>query len=122
MAIKIIKEGKKEDHATCLQCGCEFIYELEDVKYNSFVECPCCSQNIYHNGYQLTVSNPIKDSNLSFITINTVDNKNPCETCNWYKTMKGTTYIGDTPCTWCKHNSFTVSGITATSVSATKLD
>ena len=49
MAIKIIKDGVKEFHITCLYCGCEFTYENEDV-CNSEVICPCCSTNLPHKG------------------------------------------------------------------------
>ena len=56
MAIKIIKEGKKEYYMTCFQCGCEFTYELEDIKYSSSVECPCCGKSLYHE-YKITISN-----------------------------------------------------------------
>ena len=118
MAIKIIKEGKKEYYMTCFQCGCEFTYELEDINYNSYVECPCCGKSLYHNAYSITISNP-KDDTIPFI--NTA-NKSPCETCSWYEKMKDATYVGDTPCTWCKYGSLTVSGITATATSVTKLD
>ena len=47
MAIKIIKDGKKEFDITCPYCGCEFTYEKEDV-CNSEVICPCCSTNLPH--------------------------------------------------------------------------
>lgn len=119
MAIKIIKEGKKEYYITCFQCGCEFTYELEDINYNSYVECPCCGKSLYHSGSKFTISYP-KDAITPLI--NTIDNTNPCETCDWYKTMKDATYIGDTPCTWCKYDHPTVSDVTAISTSATKLD
>ena len=49
MAIKIIKDGKKEFDITCPYCGCEFTYEKEDV-CNSEVICPCCSTNLPHKG------------------------------------------------------------------------
>ena len=121
MAIKIIKEGKKEYYMTCFQCGCEFTYELEDINYNSYVECPCCGKNLYHNGNSITISNVTADGTIPFI--NVIDIKNPCETCDWYKKMKtGITYVGDTPCTWCKYGHPTVSDVTAISTSPTKLD
>ena len=41
MAIKIIKEGIKEFHATCPFCYCEFTYEQEDI-HEGIVNCPCC--------------------------------------------------------------------------------
>lgn len=122
MAIKIIKEGKKEYHMTCFQCGCEFTYELEDISGFGFVNCPTCNSSIAHrHGISGTIGWP---GDVMAIQCDNFLNKetNPCETCDWYKKMKGATYIGDTPCTWCKYGSFTVSGITATSTSVTKLD
>ena len=125
MAIKIIKEGKKEYYMTCSQCGCQFTYELEDIGYGSSIDCPCCGKSLYHNGYFITVSNPLKDSTLPIITIDTVDNKNPCENCDWYKKIKtGATYVGDTPCTWCPHGVQVINGseVATISTSVTKLD
>ena len=74
MAIKVIKHGKKTFKATCPNCGCEFEYELEDIKqepglswnyqgnlvftstcyciYNpKYVICPDCGRHIYHWDY-----------------------------------------------------------------------
>lgn len=125
MAIKIIKEGKKEYYMTCHKCGCEFTYELEDINYNSSVKCPCCSDNLYHKRYNITITNPIDYiPTIPCINQNSTgeDSSNPCATCDWHKKIKGTTYIGDTPCTWCKYGHLTVSDVTATSTSVTKLD
>lgn len=41
--IKIIKSGKKEFHAICPFCGCEFTYEQEDLNGTSFINCPECN-------------------------------------------------------------------------------
>lgn len=69
MAIKIIKEGKLENYRftkTCPICGCEFEYELCDLKkeydysvclttypaqyrYIRYVECPCCHERVTHD-------------------------------------------------------------------------
>ena len=45
--IKIIKEGKKSFVAKCAKCGCEFVYELEDIIIDS-VCCPFCGKSIMH--------------------------------------------------------------------------
>lgn len=50
--IKIIKEGKKEFNAVCPTCGCEFSYELNDLKKGvtySTIKCPCCGDEIVHS-------------------------------------------------------------------------
>lgn len=54
--IKIIKDGKRyELRTTCESCGCEFIYENEDIieeypdnpyDYSKVVKCPCCKRNV----------------------------------------------------------------------------
>ena len=52
MAIKIIKDGKKEFYITCPSCGCEFIYGLNDLKRGtvySTIKCPCCGDEIVHS-------------------------------------------------------------------------
>lgn len=56
MAIRVIKHGKKRV-AECLNCGCVFEYELEDIKtkqqgYNEYVhsvKCPDCRQAVETN-------------------------------------------------------------------------
>lgn len=45
--IKIIKRGKKKFNATCLYCGCEFTYEIEDT-VGGWVICPYCSRRVPH--------------------------------------------------------------------------
>ncbi len=49
MAIKIIKEGKKEFEYTCPYCGCVFTYELEDIEPGDIVECPFCHEQLHIN-------------------------------------------------------------------------
>lgn len=69
MAITIIKEGKLENYkfkTTCPICGCEFEYELCDLRkeydysmcltsypaqyrYVRYVECPCCHERVTHD-------------------------------------------------------------------------
>ena len=51
MTIKIIKEGKTGKFTkTCPYCGCEFEYGQGDIKYSTYVICPCCGKHLHHNG------------------------------------------------------------------------
>lgn len=45
--IEVIKHGKKKFNATCLYCGCEFTYEIEDA-VGGWVICPDCSRRVPH--------------------------------------------------------------------------
>ena len=49
--IKIIKDGQKEFIAKCSTCGCEFSYQLIDVKLSSVV-CPCCGNYVAHKEFK----------------------------------------------------------------------
>lgn len=49
--IKIIKDGQKEFIAKCRTCGCEFSYQLIDVKLSSVV-CPCCGHYVAHKEFK----------------------------------------------------------------------
>lgn len=52
MAIKVTKHGKETFKAVCPICGCEFSYQVEDLKedhfHNHYVECPDCKQTVPH--------------------------------------------------------------------------
>ena len=116
--IKIIKSGKKEFHAICPNCGCEFTYEMEDLSGNyyigavDYVKCPECGNAILHLGCN-TQPRPIDIYYQRTVTDNMQSN-NPCANCNYIKKlMLGQTYVGDAPCTWCEHNPFK---ITCTSI------
>ena len=53
---KILVRGKRVFRATCDICGCEFVYDLDELihdSYTSFVKgvnCPCCEHHIPHDG------------------------------------------------------------------------
>ena len=49
--MKIIKEGQKEFIAKCSTCGCEFSYQLTDIKLGSVV-CPCCGGYVAHKEFK----------------------------------------------------------------------
>lgn len=111
--IKIIKSGKKEFHATCSNCGCEFTYELEDLSKTDYlgaidyVKCPECGITILHLGFD-TQPRPI-DVHYHDTAIDNMQFNNPCANCDFYKKlMLDRVYVGDTPCTWCQHNPFRV--------------
>lgn len=40
--IEVIKHGQKKFKAICTNCGCEFTYELSDMKPLGGVDCPDC--------------------------------------------------------------------------------
>lgn len=112
MAVKVIKSGQKEFYATCDMCGCEFTYELSDLKLScalNKVACPTCGKEYYHKspnsgGYGGGYLNwPQTGEPIPYIN----QNKDPCADCDWMKTLLKTgTYVGDTPCTWCPKNQF----------------
>ena len=49
--IEIIKEGQKNFITKCLTCGCEFSYQLADIKLGSIV-CPCCGHYVAHKEFK----------------------------------------------------------------------
>ena len=94
MTIKIIKEGKIGKFTkTCPNCGCEFEYGQGDIKYGTYVICPCCGKHLSHNGYIAYYNNPSCGKHLShngYIAYYNNPNKpNPKYTIT-----------GDSPCDW----------------------
>lgn len=124
--IKIIKEGHKQFQGTCFKCGCEYTYELEDIK-DDCVKCPQCGAFNTHmpranvilpppDPYigQLKVQFDVKDNNQY---------NNPCGTCSYYQRLKaGEIYVGDTPCTWCQYNPFRVTCTNVYTATSTNTD
>lgn len=128
MAIKIIKDGKKEFRATCPFCYCEFTYEKEDIP-EGIINCPCCGaimdakqytsgvngdldtetipqlQRIYYGPKTGTEYNDLVYRPFTLPSWATKsDNWSGCEGCpNNPKYLK-TPYIGDSPCQWCQKN------------------
>ena len=115
--IKVIKHGQTEFTHTCMRCGCEFTYEFEDIKVDSFslnstsakvVKCPDCGNTCYVNtniGWPWpNTGEPIPCNTPSDTALN------PCSTCDWWKKMQipGFTYVGDIPCTWCNKGPYKV--------------
>ncbi len=125
--IRIIKSGKKEFHAICLNCGCEFTYEMEDLSGKDYigaidyVKCPECGRTILHLGINAQ-PRPIDIYYQRTITDNMQSN-NPCGTCSYYQRLKaGEIYVGDTPCTWCQYNPFRVTCTNVHTVTSTNTD
>ena len=106
MAIKILKEGQKEFAAHCIWCGCEFTYEISDLRLSAAgdkLECPTCGKAYYHNvrARDPVVLNP--QPSIPFTTYN-----DPCEGCAWKDfSNQNWNYVGDTPCTWCTKKQVT---------------
>lgn len=106
MSIKILKEGQKEFTAHCKWCGCEFAYEISDLKLSATgdkLDCPCCGKTYYHTmqPQEPGVLNP--QPSIPFTTYS-----DPCEGCVWKDfSNKNWNYVGDTPCTWCHKRQVT---------------
>lgn len=103
MAIKILKEGQTKFTGFCSYCGCEFIYELEDITASDLITCPCCGKLILH-----VKKTDVYPHNVSIIPCNVslVAEKiepSDCEECDFFKAYLagGKTYAGDSPCQGC---------------------
>lgn len=99
--IKINKPGQKEFHGFCKWCGCEFTYEISDLKLYK-VSCPTCGKDYHHPSM---VQDPIIPGSITYQWPS--DSTDPCAGCAWRSNLEhGLVYIGDTPCTWCGKNKF----------------
>ena len=103
MAIKITKPGQKEFHAFCKWCGCEFTYEISDLKLSASsdkVSCPTCGRDYHHPSM---VQDPTLQSGIGYQWPS--DSTDPCAGCAWRENLlRDGLYIGDTPCNWCNKN------------------
>lgn len=110
--IKIIKSGKKEFHATCPSCGCEFTYEKEDFNGTDYdgveyVKCPECGTPVSHSAINTQLR--LSDIDYQRAVTDNVQSNNTCANCDFAKRLiTDQVYVGDTPCTWCQHNPFRV--------------
>lgn len=115
--IKIVKAGQKEFHGFCMWCGCEFTYEISDLKLSATsdrVSCPTCGKDYHHIMQQTpqliqpSIQRGLGDLSWPPDPIPCTDQaKDPCAECDWMKNLlKNGTYVGDTPCTWCPKNKF----------------
>ena len=116
MAIKIIKPGQKEFHGFCTRCGCEFTYEISDLKLSATsnkLECPTCGKDYFH---QSMVQDPTIPGGIGRLQtwpsdpipcIPDMTKTDPCAGCAWRENLlRDGLYIGDSPCTWCGKNKF----------------
>ena len=105
MAIRITKPGQKEFHGFCKWCGCEFTYEISDLKLSAAsdkVSCPTCGKDYHHPAM---VQNPTIPGGIGYQWPS--DSTDPCAGCTWRENLlRDGVYIGDTPCTWCNKNKF----------------
>jgi hypothetical protein len=103
--IKITKHGQKEFHGFCKWCGCEFTYEISDLKLSATsdkVSCPTCGKDYHHPAM---VQNPTIPGGIGYQWPS--DSTDPCAGCSWRENLlRDGVYIGDTPCTWCNKNRF----------------
>jgi hypothetical protein len=111
MAIKITKPGQKEFHGFCKWCGCEFTYEISDLRLSATsdkVSCPTCGKDYHHPSM---VQDPTIPGGIGYQWPS--DSADPCAGCAWRENLlRDGLYIGDTPCTWCnksKCNNITCS-------------
>ena len=112
--IRIIKPGNKIKYTiTCPDCGCEFEYDIDDVKtdhsialttypvkFERYVNCPCCGKRLHHD---YTNGEPF--ITWDSIPCSTTPGWSDCDKCP-NKPDPDKIVVGDTPCTWCKKNQF----------------
>jgi hypothetical protein len=116
MAIKITKPGQKEFHGFCKWCGCEFTYEISDLKLSAScdkVSCPTCGKDYHHN---MMVQEPAIPGGIGRLQTwppepipctPDMTKTDPCAGCVWRENLlRDGVYVGDTPCTWCNKNRF----------------
>lgn len=118
--IKITKPGQKEFHGFCKWCGCEFTYEISDLKLSATsdkLDCPTCGKTYYHPSM---VQDPTIPGGIGLKDLTwppdpipctpDMTKTDPCAGCAWRENLlRDGLYIGDTPCTWCNKNRFNVS-------------
>ena len=116
MAIKITKAGQKEFNGFCKWCGCEFTYEISDLKLSATgnkLYCPTCAKEYYHPSM---VQDPTIPGGIGRLQTwlpepipctPDMTKTDPCAGCAWRENLfRDGLYVGDTPCTWCNKNRF----------------
>jgi hypothetical protein len=130
--IKITKPGQKEFHGFCKWCGCEFTYEISDLKLSATsdkVSCPTCGKDYHHPSM---VQDPTIPGGIGRLQTwppepipctPDMTKTDPCAGCAWRENLlRDGLYIGDTPCTWCNKGRFNVTcGDSINSLSGTSL-
>jgi DNA-directed RNA polymerase subunit RPC12/RpoP len=95
MAIKIIRSGTLVYTGFCSRCGCEFSYDLGDLKLSTGnrISCPTCGEYFFH---------PVQARTLNSFGWANCTNTDPCTECAWHiLVMQNGSYTGESPCTWC---------------------
>jgi DNA-directed RNA polymerase subunit RPC12/RpoP len=95
MAIKIIKSGTLVYIGFCSRCGCEFSYDLGDLKLSTGnrISCPTCGEYFFH---------PVQTRTLNSFGFDNQATNNPCADCAWPQLVaQNGSYTGDSPCNWC---------------------
>jgi hypothetical protein len=116
MAIKITKPGQKEFHGFCKWCGCEFTYEISDLKLSATsdkISCPTCGKDYHHPSM---VQDPTIPGGIGRLQTwppepipctPDMTKTDPCAGCTWRENLyRNGVYVGDTPCQWCDKNKF----------------
>ena len=125
MAIKITKPGQTVFHGFCDRCGCEFTYEIIDLKLSAIgnkVNCPTCGKDYHHPSMVQDPAIPGGIGRLQDLTWPPAEpipctpdmtKTDPCAGCAWRENLlRDGLYVGDTPCTWCNKNKFnTITGM-----------
>lgn len=115
--IKITKPGQKEFHGFCTWCGCEFTYEISDLKLSATgnkLDCPTCGKEYHHPSM---VQDPTIPGGIGLKDLTwppepipctpDMTKTDPCAGCMWRENLlRDGIYVGDTPCTWCNKNKF----------------
>jgi hypothetical protein len=114
--IKIIEHGQTKFHGFCRWCGCEFTYEISDLKLSATsdkVSCPTCGKDYHHPSM---IQDPTIPGGLGRLQTwppepipctPDMTKTDPCAGCAWRENLlRDGLYIGDTPCTWCNKNRF----------------
>lgn len=114
--IKITKPGQKEFHGFCKWCGCEFTYEISDLRLSATsdkVSCPTCGKDYHHPSMVQDPTIPGGIGRLQTWPPEPVHctpdmtKTDPCAGCAWRENLlRDGLYLGDTPCTWCNKNRF----------------
>lgn len=108
--IKITKPGQKEFHGFCKWCGCEFTYEISDLKLSATsdkISCPTCGKDYHHPTIPGGISQLQTWPPEPILCTPDMTKTDPCAGCAWRENLlRDGVYIGDTPCTWCSKNKF----------------
>lgn len=74
--IEVIKHGKTKFRAVCSNCGCEFTYELCDIKALGGIDCPDCGHYVApERPYWISTESKPEDNKAELTTTNTDKSK-----------------------------------------------